>query len=131
MIKVLIDLDSIKPHPQAGQSQTMIVREGQTEFEYKGKNSATIIDYYQQNNDCGYIIDKAEQMFNGPIGDYVLIKGFVTDKSKIEKLKQFGVVNFIFNNDHVVFKHHPNPGYLFEYEKTKLKCSDFELYGFG
>jgi len=122
MIKVLIDLYSIKPHPKDGQSKTIIVREGEATFEYKGKMNQKLLDSSGYNN--RYIITKAEQVFRSAGGEYISVEGIVTDKSKIEQLKSFGVTDFTFNNDHLVFDHTPNPNYVFEYEKTKLKCLD-------
>jgi len=112
---IKIDRTSIKRNPNAGSTRTYLQGLKDTSFKIKsGKIPKWLLkdpfyptDQRIENN----IVIELEGKINGPI----------TDKM-IEKFKTVKGLSINILCEPIIIDHFPEPDYLFEYEKTKLKC---------
>jgi hypothetical protein len=109
---IKINRDSIKLNPRAGQENTIISRDTEISFEYRGKLPQELKD----NED---IIITAEDYERN------IIEGFLIRPSVVELLQAAGVIIKIKYNTEVI-NHRPIPKYDYEYEDAYLICDNCE-----
>ena len=127
-ITVKIDRATIKKNPDAGKTQTHILRKIDYSFKFWGNKKPK----WLKEKDGAYL-QEGEQI-SGITGTTFVLKGKLTNKKLAEKLlrlveqkdykKLEGELTITADYDYETINHNPSPEYLYEYEKTLVKCGN-------
>lgn len=114
-LKILIDINSIKPNPDAGRTSAIINRGTEWSGEYTGEIpdwlKDHVIEICKKPEGNGY---KTQFIGNGE-----------PPKDFFERAKEDENLGFeVHANSEVVHWKFPDPEYLFKYERTALKCDE-------
>ena len=128
-ITVKINRSTIRRNPDAGKTQSHVLRKIDYSFKFLGNKKPK----WMKEKD-GVYLEEYEHISGVIAGTTFVLKGRLTNKELTEILlrlieqkdykKLGGDLTITVDYDYETINHAPSPEYLYEYEKTFIKCSN-------